>query len=86
MRPKEGGFVVPAHGTHTLAPGNDHIMFMNLSSPLAPGDDVTVTLTADDGADWALTFPVRTFTGGNENYEPSASSSAMGTMSSSSAP
>jgi hypothetical protein len=86
MRPKEGGFVVPAHGTHTLAPGSDHIMFMNLTSPLAPGDDVTVTLTADDGAHWTVPFPVRTFTGGNESYQPSASSSAMGTTSGSSAP
>ncbi len=40
----------------------------------------TITLTADDGAHWTLTFPVRTFTGGNESYQPSASSSAMGTM------
>lgn len=32
MQPKEGGFPIPAGGTHVLAPGADHIMLMDLAS------------------------------------------------------
>ncbi|MDO8107877.1 copper chaperone PCu(A)C [Isoptericola sp. b441] len=71
MRPKEGGFVVPARGEHTLAPGADHVMFMDLTQPLKPGDEVAVTLTADDGSSWTVTLPVRTFTGAQESYQGS---------------
>ncbi len=85
MRPKEGGIVVPAHASHTLAPGNDHIMFMDLATPLQPGDDVSITLTADDGSSWTFSFPVRTFTGANETYESGATGDGgMAGMSSSS--
>lgn len=69
MQPKEGGFVVPAHGTHVLEPGHDHIMFMDLTTPLEPGDDVTLTLTSDDGTSWTFTIPVRTFDGAAESYQ-----------------
>ncbi len=41
MRPKEGGFVVPAHGSQELAPGGEHVMFMDLSEPLSPGPTST---------------------------------------------
>jgi copper(I)-binding protein len=71
MRPKEGGFVIPAHGTHELAPGADHVMFMDLTEPLQPGADIDVTLTADDGSSWTFTFPIRTFTGAEEKYQGS---------------
>lgn len=70
MRPKEGGFVVPAGGTHTLAPGGDHLMFLDLKQPVRAGDSVAVTLTAADGATIAFTAPGRTFTGGKEDYVP----------------
>lgn len=70
MRPKDGGIVVPAGGEHELAPGADHIMFMELTEPLEPGDEVEVTLVAQDGAQWTFTVPVRTFTGAEEDYEP----------------
>lgn len=72
MRPKEGGIVVPAGEEHELAPGGDHIMFMDLTEPLEPGDEVAVTLEADDGTQWTITVPVRTFTGAEEDYEPGA--------------
>ncbi|WP_372595113.1 copper chaperone PCu(A)C [Actinotalea sp.] len=68
MRAKEGGFVVPAQGSLELAPGGEHLMFMDLTSPLAPGDDVEVTVVADDDRSWTFTAPVRTFTGANEEY------------------
>ncbi len=69
MRPKEGGFVVPAHGSTELAPGGEHIMFMDLTSPLEPGAEVSVTLTTADGATFTFDAPVRTFTGAEEDYE-----------------
>lgn len=74
MQPKAGGVVVPAGGTHELKPGADHVMLMKLTGPLEAGSTTTVTLTTSEG-DLALTVPVRTFTGGEESYEPSPSPS-----------
>ncbi len=69
MRPKDGGFVVPAGGSLTLAPGAEHLMFMDLTAPLRPGDEVDLTVVSDDGASWTFTAPVRTFTGAQEDYQ-----------------
>jgi len=74
MRPKEGGFVLAAGGTHELAPGGDHLMIMELAAPVKPGDEVSVTLTADDGTEVTFTAPARTYTGAKENYAPGAMS------------
>ncbi len=79
MRPKEGGIVVPAHGEHILEPGSDHIMFMALDAPLEPGAEVDITLVASDDSQWTVTFPVRTFTGADESYDPNAGET-MGDM------
>lgn len=70
MRPKEGGFVIPAGGTEVLAPGADHLMMMDLKAPLAVGSDVQVTLTFKDGSTLPFTAQVRTFPGAGENYQP----------------
>lgn len=70
MRPKAGGFMVPAHGTHELRPGGDHIMFLNLTAPVAPGADVAVTLTLSDGTTVPFTAVGKDFAGGNETYVP----------------
>lgn len=78
MRPKEGGIVVPANGSTVLAPGGDHIMFMDLTSPLEPGAEVAVTLTTSDGATVTFDAAVRTFTGADENYEGGDMSGDMG--------
>ena len=77
MRPKEGGFVVPAHGSQELAPGGEHVMFMDLSEPLEPGADIDISLTADDGSTWTFTFPIRTFTGAAEKYQGSDGTMTM---------
>lgn len=69
MRPKEGGFTVPAGGSHELAPGGDHLMAMGLTRPLEPGETVTVTLTLDDGTTTDLECTVKAFTGADEDYE-----------------
>ncbi|WP_412537711.1 copper chaperone PCu(A)C [Longispora sp. K20-0274] len=68
MRPKPGGFVVPAHGTHELKPGADHMMLMDLKSPVRAGEQVTFVLTVKDGRTLTFTAPAKPFAGGNETY------------------
>lgn len=70
MQPKAGGFSISAGGTHELAPGADHLMLMDLKSPLAAGADVEITLTFKDGSSLPFTAQVRTFPGAGENYAP----------------
>ncbi|WP_022880169.1 copper chaperone PCu(A)C [Microbacterium sp. B19] len=69
MRPIEGGFVIPAHGSITLEPGGNHLMFMDVTSPLRVGDETTITLTFADDSTAQITAPVKEFAGANENYE-----------------
>jgi periplasmic copper chaperone A len=70
MRPKEGGIVVPAGGAAELEPGGDHLMLMDLSGPLQPGADVSITVTFEDGSTLPITAQIRDFAGGDENYSP----------------
>ncbi|MFF5077252.1 copper chaperone PCu(A)C [Actinoplanes sp. NPDC000266] len=72
MRPKEGGFVVKAGGTHELAPGGDHLMIMDPSAPIKPGDELRFTLTLGDGGTVQFTAVAKPFTGAGESYAPSA--------------
>ncbi len=44
------GFTIPAHGTHALARGGDHVMFLGLSKPLKEGDHIQVTLDFEHAA------------------------------------
>ncbi len=69
MTVKEGGLVVPPGGSVTLQPGGDHIMLIGLSSALANGDDVHLTLDSDAGQldEWHV--PVRSFAGAEESYD-----------------
>lgn len=50
---------VPAGGSTVLEPGGLHVMLIGLTGPLAVGAEVPVTLTLDDGAELAVTAPVR---------------------------
>lgn len=68
MRPKKGGFVVPADGRHVLAPGGDHVMLMDVAKPIRPGDSVTISLVLADGSRKAFTAPARSFSGAKESY------------------
>jgi len=70
MRPKTGGFTIPARGTHELAPGGDHIMFMELAAAVKPGDEVAVTLKLKDGTELTFTAPAKEIAGGKEDYQP----------------
>ncbi|MBH0008606.1 copper chaperone PCu(A)C [Salinibacterium sp. SWN1162] len=69
MQPIEGGFTVPAGGMLMLEPGGNHIMIMGVTDPILAGDDVTVTLTLDDGSTVEFTAPAKDYSGANENYE-----------------
>jgi copper(I)-binding protein len=71
MRPKEGGFLIEPGTPHTLAPGGDHIMVMDLAAPIRAGDQVDVTLTLSDGSTTAFSALAKDTTGGEENYEGS---------------
>ncbi|WP_447913001.1 copper chaperone PCu(A)C [Microbacterium phyllosphaerae] len=71
MREIEGGFVIPAGSDLALEPGANHIMLMDLSSPLQAGDEATFTLTFSDDSTYEFTAPVKDYSGANENYEES---------------
>ena len=45
MNEVEGGLVIPAGDSVTLAPGGFHIMFMKLNQQLVEGSTIVVTLT-----------------------------------------
>lgn len=70
MTPVEDGFLVPANGTYALEPGGDHIMLMELTAPLEPGAEVELRLETADGEVVDVVAVVRTFAGGQEEYEP----------------
>ena len=50
---------LPAGETVALAPGGLHVMLIGLKDQLAPGGEVAVKLTFDDGTSADITAPVR---------------------------
>lgn len=78
MRPKDGGVVVPGGGEHTLEPGGDHLMLMELTGPVTTGQDVRLTLVFEDGSTVDVTAPARDFVGNNEDYVPGHGSGTDG--------
>jgi len=58
MMEVEEGFAIPAGGSHALARGGDHVMFMGLNRSLEHGDVVEVTLTFEQAGDITLEIPV----------------------------
>lgn len=58
------GFVIPAGGERALTRGGDHLMFLGLTRPLAPGDTVTVTLVFEASGPLEVALPVGAPTGG----------------------
>jgi len=77
MRPKEGGFVIKAGGTHELGPGGDHLMLMKPAAAIEPGDEVQFTLTLGGGGTVAFSAIAKPFAGAQESYAPGASSMPM---------
>jgi copper(I)-binding protein len=49
---------VPANGSAVLKPGADHIMFINLTKPLAEGEKVPVTLVFAKAGKQQIEMPV----------------------------
>lgn len=78
MQPKEGGFVIPAGGEHELAPGGDHLMIMDLTRALEPGETVTIALEMSDGSTADVEATVKKFTGAEEKYQDGDSDMDMG--------
>ncbi len=76
MRPKAGGLVIPAHATAALAPGGDHLMFIDLKAPLRTGAQTPITVKFADGSSTIFTAQVRDFAGNQENYSPSGDTAA----------
>lgn len=58
MMEVEEGFALPAGGSHVLARGGDHIMFMGLAAPWAQGDVLTVTLRFERAGEMTVEIPV----------------------------
>ena len=69
MREVDGGFTIPAGGSFELAPGGNHIMFMDMPKALLAGDEVPLTLTFDNGSTLEVSVLVKDFSGAQENYE-----------------
>jgi copper(I)-binding protein len=70
MQPKEGGLSIPAGESATLAPGQDHLMLMEIPAPIEPGDTVEITLTCADGDTAEYSGVAKEFEGAAEPYEP----------------
>lgn len=68
MQKIEGEVTIPAGGSIELAPGQDHIMLMQLNDDLLAGDDVAFQLTFDDGSTADLTVLVKDYSGAQEDY------------------
>lgn len=58
MREVEGGFTIPANGSHLLQRGGDHVMFMGLTAPMEQGKVVPVTLVFEKAGEITVDIPV----------------------------
>ncbi|MEI2810567.1 MAG: copper chaperone PCu(A)C [Nocardioides sp.] len=85
MQEVPGGFVIPAGGHQHLEPGGNHVMLMGLKQELAPGDEVSFTLTFSDGTTLDITAPVKEFTEEEPHYHESEGAD-MGEMDMSESP
>ncbi|MCB0919951.1 MAG: copper chaperone PCu(A)C [Actinobacteria bacterium] len=69
-------FTVPAGGSLTLEPGGDHIMIMDLKSPVEAGEEVTVTLSLSDGQSQQFTAQAKDTGAGEEPYHSTTTPSS----------
>ncbi|TYR14901.1 copper chaperone PCu(A)C [Corynebacterium urealyticum] len=69
MQENPDGLRISAGGELELKPGGDHIMIMGYSEEIAAGDDITVTLKAEDGTEYELkNIPARVQQSSHEHY------------------
>lgn len=70
MQERDGGFVIPAGGEMVLQPGGNHLMLMDITTPVKAGDEVTFRLSTSAG-DLTFAAPAKDYSGANERYVPS---------------
>jgi periplasmic copper chaperone A len=58
MIPQPEGFEIPARATVELKPGGKHVMLLELSAPLAVGDEIPLILTFEQAGKIEVTVPV----------------------------
>lgn len=75
---------IPVGGSLLLQPGGDHVMVLDLTTPIAVGDTVSVTLTTQDGKKLEFPAVAKQFTGAKEPYHSSGSTMTGGPASSAS--
>ncbi|MDO5700653.1 MAG: copper chaperone PCu(A)C [Bowdeniella nasicola] len=68
MQEMKDGFVVKAGESKELKPGGDHLMLMDLTQAIEPGQDVTITVQIEGGEPFVFTATGRSFTGAQEEY------------------
>lgn len=61
---------VPAGGSLMLEPGGNHLMLLDLTEPIEPGQEVDLTLELGDGSTFDITATAKDFAGGAEDYDP----------------
>ena len=68
MQQIEGPLAIEAGSQVALAPGGNHIMYMDLDTPLVPAEVSTLTLNFSDGSSKDVEFAIRNYDGANESY------------------
>ncbi|MFT3887477.1 MAG: copper chaperone PCu(A)C [Arachnia sp.] len=69
MKKSEDGILIPAGKHEHLAPGGPHIMLMGLTKELPAGsEELSCTLTFDDGQTIDILAPVKEFTEEQDTY------------------
>lgn len=86
MQMKEGGFDIPAGQSMVLQPGHEHMMLLDVPTPILAGDTVDITVTLSNGETIEVAdLPVRDLAAGEENYgggmDMSTTESGMAEMS-----
>lgn len=68
MAQLEGDLVIAPGEDSVLAPGGNHLMFIDLKQPLVAAQTITLNLEFADGSKTEVDFPIRNFDGAKENY------------------
>lgn len=69
MAQLEGNLVIEPGADQILAPGGNHLMFMDLVEPLVAAQSVRLNLEFADGSSTEVDFPIRNFDGAKESYD-----------------
>ncbi|WP_235737545.1 copper chaperone PCu(A)C [Nocardioides alcanivorans] len=68
MQQVDGGIVIEAGKDMLLQPGGYHVMLMDLTRELTPGEEIDLTLGFSDGSSVTVTVPVKEFTEEEGHY------------------